>query len=191
MSALVRRFGKGSGAAKPANDVCQSRLAAIGRAMDQTGTHMQDIALSIAGDDVFLVALILHSHLQRTGWSSVTYRVVEHVEIPAPRGLLGSFGTRGEQTDGAPAPGPWEVKLAALGALVDKEAPALVDLSLIDLNSGFYFNGIAPAADSERASRIVQRGFTAEELAAAVPLTIGQRPSNRRVEFMPLAGGTG
>ncbi|MEA2510779.1 MAG: hypothetical protein QOF01_2740 [Thermomicrobiales bacterium] len=142
------------------------RLHALGRALDEYGVPLRDLAVATAGYDTWVTVLAYQGGMYRGVWMPLTLRVEDHaaeymtaepdrVERPPPVGWPALKPTM-----------PWSRRLRALGLLLDRSPSQLRDLLILDLDGGFVVQGLIQSQSNGHESWVgTTREVTADEIA--------------------------
>ena len=123
--------------------VWETRLAALGTALDGLGVPLRDVAASFVGGEAWVSAAAWQATRYHTGWAPVAFRVVAGVAVPLDPAAAGLALL----PVGGPPDLAWRPRLWAIGCSLDRLPAAPRDPALLDLDGRIAVTALMPAAD--------------------------------------------
>jgi hypothetical protein len=136
----------------------------VGRALDKSGLDLRDVALSIAGEEVLICGAVWWSQRVQSGWTTVTLRLDNEKLYPA-----GKSSIPGKSPSGHSGRASWQVRLTALGLLLDRAGHPVLNPAVLEIDDGFVVTVETVGTPTKPNPGIISYEFTADELAAASP----------------------
>jgi hypothetical protein len=137
------------------------RLSAVGRQLDHSGLDLSDLALSVAGQDVWIVGNAWWSCGEQAGRSNITLRSV---------GDRLEFGSEMQRSTLSLAAPPqehrWESAFAAVGQLLDRSQRLLRNPTILQLGEGFVVTADTAVEGEPPVQQQISLSFTIHELEA-------------------------
>jgi len=160
-------FRKSPSKASPIASDWATTMGNIGQALDKSGLDLRDVALSIAGQDVWICGAVWWSQRVQSGWTTVTLRLDNGNLQP-----VGTSSIPGKSPSGHSSRSSWEVRLASLGVLLDRTGQAVLNPAILEVGDGFAVTFETVGTPTKPNPGLISHGFTAEELAAASPAAL-------------------
>ena len=139
----------------------------VGHALDKSGLDLRDVAISIAGEDVWICGAVWWSQRVQSGWTTVTLRLENGSISP-----VGTSTIPGKSPSGHSGQSSWQARLASLGVLLDRTGHAVLNPAVLEVGGGFAVTVETIGTPTKPNPGLISYGFTAEELAAASPAAL-------------------
>jgi hypothetical protein len=129
-------------------------MSRVGAALDRTGIELREVAVATAGDDVTITTLGCHVAYDHGVWHPLTLGVVggvaKRIEAGETHATWRDFAPTSPTTRGE-----WEMRLARVGAAVDRLDAPVRELSAIQVDGGMVIN-VSTGAQDDAALRSLE-----------------------------------
>jgi hypothetical protein len=143
------------------------RLHALGRALDEFGSPLRDLAIMTSGHDTWITALGYSGVIHHAVWAPLTLRVEDHAAEYVAAESERAEGPRSLGWSVVNPTAPWVTRLRALGVLLDRSPSPLRDVVLLGVDGGFVVQGLTPSTSADGESWVsTTREVSAKEIAA-------------------------
>ena len=158
-----------------------ARLHGLGRAIDEYGTVMRDVAITTTGHDIWITGYEWRDSRYRSEWISITLRVEDHAAeyvSAAPTGVQDQsllWGTSKRVV-------PWIQRLRALGHILEESRPVPKDVVILEVDDGFVVQGLCATQNPHDPWGVITLEIDGSTIAA----TIQRLQPAKRVRVMRL-----
>jgi hypothetical protein len=149
-------------------------LGNIGQIMDKSGLDLRDVALSIAGEEIWICGAVWWSQRVQSGWTTVTLRIENGRLHP-----VGTSSIPGKSPSGYTGhSSSWQVRLVSLGVLLDGAGHVVLNPAVLEVGDGFAVTVETIGTPTKPNPGLISYGYTEAELAATSPVAL-QRGGTR------------